>query len=88
MVWICNIYSHTDKTVPVSAFPAWDPDIRTFLEIGKAEHIGHEALLLAVAAGNSQYVLSLVIPAQQKMTEILISIHNKAVTAEAAVFSA
>ena len=57
-------------------------------EIGKAEHIGHEALLLAVVAGNSQYVLSLVIPAQQKMTEILISIHNKAVAAEAAVFSA
>lgn len=63
-------------------------DLGTFPKIGKTEHIGHEAFLLAVASGNSQYVLAPVIPAQQKMAEILISIPNKTVVAETAVFSA
>ena len=47
-------------------------NIRTFLKVGKAKHIGHKPFLLAVSAGHSQYVLSPVISAQQKMAEILI----------------
>ena len=63
-------------------------NLGTFPKIGKAEHICHEAFLLAVASGNSQYVLAPMIPAQQKMPEILISIHDETVIAETAVFSA
>ena len=63
-------------------------NIRTFLKVGKAKHIGHKPFLLAVSAGYSQYVLSPVISAQQKMAEILISVHDKTVAAETAVFSA
>ena len=60
-------------------------DILTFLKVGKAKHIGHKPFLLAVSSGNSQYVLPPVIPAQQKMPEILITIYNKTVVAKAAV---
>lgn len=61
-------------------------NIRTFLKVGKAKHIGHKPFLLAVSTGYSQYVLSPGISAQQKMAEILISVHDKTVAAEAAVF--
>ena len=44
--------------------------------------------LLTVAAGDSQYVLTPVISAQQKMAKILISVHDKTVVTETAVFSA
>ncbi len=63
-------------------------NIRTFLKVGKAKHIGHKPFLLAVSTGYSQYVLSPGISAQQKMAEILISVHDKTVVAETAVFSA
>lgn len=63
-------------------------DFRAFSEIGKPEHICHKSFLLTVAAGDSQYVLSPVVLTQQKMPEILISVHDKTVAAEAAVFSA
>lgn len=63
-------------------------NIRTFLKVGKAKHIGHKPFLLAVSAGHTQYVLSPMISAQQKMAEILISVHDKTVAAETAVFSA
>ena len=63
-------------------------NIRTFLKVGKAKHIGHKPFLLTVSAGHTQYVLSLIISAQQKMAEILISVHDKTVAAEAAVLSA
>ena len=59
-----------------------------FFEIWKAKHVCHEAFLLAVTAGDSQYVLTPVISAQQKMAEILISVHDKTVVTETAVFSA
>ena len=62
-------------------------NIRTFLKVGKAKHIGHKPFLLAVSSGHTQYVLSLMISAQ-KMAEILISVHDKTVAAEAAVLSA
>ena len=52
-------------------------NIRTFLKVGKAKHIGHKPFLLAVSTGYSQYVLSPGISAQQKMAEILISVHDK-----------
>lgn len=77
-----------NKTVPVSSLSAWDMNIRTFLKVGKAKHIGHKPFLLAVSTGYSQYVLSPGISAQQKMAEILVSVHDKTVAAEAAVFSA
>ena len=60
-------------------------NIRTFLKIREPKHIGHKPFLLAVSSGNSQYVLPPVIPAKQKMPEILISIYDKTVIAEAAV---
>ena len=63
-------------------------NIRTFLKVGKAKHVCHEAFLLAVTAGDSQYVLTPVISAQQKMAKILISVHDKTVVTETAVFSA
>ena len=63
-------------------------DLRTFPKIWKAKHVCHEAFLLAVTARDSQYVLSPVISAQQKMAEILISVHDKTVVTETAVFSA
>ena len=63
-------------------------NIRTFPKVGKAKHIGHKPFLLAVSSGHTQYVLSLMISAQQKMAEILISVHDKTVAAEAAVLSA
>ena len=63
-------------------------NIRTFLKVRKAKHIGHKPFLLAVSAGHTQYVLSPMISAQQKMTEILISVHDKTVAAEAVVLSA
>lgn len=62
-------------------------DFRAFSEIGKPEHICHKSFLLTVAAGDSQYVLSPVVLTQQKMPEILISVHDKTVVAETAVFS-
>lgn len=63
-------------------------NIRTFLKVGKAKHIGHKPFLLAVSAGHPQYVLSPMVSAQQKMAKILISVHDKTVAAEAAVLSA
>jgi len=63
-------------------------DLRTFPKIWKAKHVCHEAFLLAVTAGDSQYVLTPVISAQQKMAKILISVHDKTVVTETAVFSA
>lgn len=60
-------------------------NIPAFPEIGKPKHTGHKPFLLAVAAGNAQYVLPPVISAQQKMPEILISIYDKTVVAEAPV---
>ena len=63
-------------------------NIRTFLKVGKAKHIGHKPFLLTVSAGHSQYVLSPGISAQQKMAKILISVHDKMVVTETAVFSA
>ena len=62
-------------------------NFRAFSEIGKTEHICHKSFLLTVAAGDSQYVLSPVVLTQQKMPEILISVHDKTVVAETAVFS-
>ena len=92
VVWICNsgelFCSDIDKTIPVSAFSSRNMDFRAFSEIGKTEHICHKSFLLTVAAGDSQYVLSPGISAQQKMAEILISVHDKTVAAETAVFSA
>ena len=63
-------------------------NIRTFLKVGKAKHIGHKPFLLAVSAGHPQYVLSPMVSAQQKMAKILISVHDKTVVTETAVFSA
>ena len=63
-------------------------NILTFLKVGKSKHVGHKPFLLAVSSGHTQYVLSLMISAQQKMAEILISVHDKTVAAEAAVLSA
>ena len=63
-------------------------NFRAFSEIGKTEHICHKSFLLTVAAGDSQYVLTPVISAQQKMAKILISVHDKTVVTETAVFSA
>ena len=79
--------SDVDKAVPVSTFSARNVDLRTFPKIGKAKHVCHEAFLLAVTAGDSQYVLTPVISAQQKMAKILISVHDKTVVTETAVFS-
>ncbi len=72
-------------------YPPFPPGMWIFglsLKIWKAKHVCHKAFLLAVTAGYSQYVLTPVISAQQKMAEILISVHDKTVATETAVFSA
>lgn len=85
LVYLKTFRSDINKAVPVPTFAAWNMDIRAFLKVRKSKHIGHKPLLLAVSAGNSQYVLSPVISAQQKMPEILISIYDKTVVAKAAI---
>ncbi len=76
-----------DGSVPVAAFSFGDFYEGAFFKAWEAEHACHELFLLVVASGNAKDVLSVLTAAQEKVTEVVIAVLEKAVVSQAALFS-
>ena len=70
------------------AAPLQEVDVEDKIELTPEEQKAVDEFVNKIDLSNAAHILQYGADAQQKMAEILISVHDKTVAAEAAVFSA